>query len=158
MQNEFRNLLVSILMLSAVVIGIVLFLTSFITSNGSSVPANVSSTLNGLSSTLNSSTQSISNSINSTSGTVQSLFGGGSSINILGSVAATFVVFGGIIISVFIFLTLIPYIFFELFAYFLNPNINPFAGMVSPLVAIGGAMIVIIMIFAIIRAVTKEDV
>jgi hypothetical protein len=157
MEGEFRNLIVSIIMISVVFAGIMMFLSSFVASNGGSIPSNINNTLGNLGHSLNGQSTAIGNSLNSTSSNVQSLLGGGNP-NLLSSIAATFVVFGGIVVALFSYLAMIPLFFFEIFALFTNPAIDPFAGIATILIIAGSSMILLTMVFALIRAITKEDV
>ena len=158
MEGGFRNLITVLIMVTVLISGSLLFLSGFLTSNGASLPANVNSTLTSQAASLNTLSTTISNQINSSSGNAQGLLGGGQSPNVLSSIAATFAVFGGVVVALFGFIVTLPSQFISFFGIFVNPTLDPFASVLGIFLGVMLAMISLTILWAIIRAITKVDV
>lgn len=157
MDDSFKNLIMVIIMIGALMSGTMMFLSGFLVSNGAALPSSVNATLTGEASTLNGVSASIGSQISNSSSSAQTLLGGGQSPNILSSIAATFAVFGGVIVAVFGFIVSLPMAFLQVFALFANPIIDPFSGIASIMIVIALSLIGIDILWAIIKAITKVE-
>ena len=157
-EGSFRNLVTVVIMIGALMTGSMMFLSGFLTSNGASLPASVNSTLTSQSKILSGLSTSIGTQVTNSTGSAQTLLGGNQSPNILSSIAATFAVFGGVIVALFSFIVSLPIAFVSIFGLFTNTSLDPFASVASIFFVIAIAMVGVTLLWAIIRAITKVDV
>ncbi len=157
MEGAFKNLIIVVIMVGTMLTGAMMFLSGFLVSNGANLPPSVNATLSQESASINSISSSAGSQIQSSTSSAQTLLGGNQSPNILSSIAATFAVFGGVIVALFSFIVSLPIAFLGLFSLFTNPTLNPFAGIASVFMVVSIAMVGVTVLFAIIRAITKVE-
>ena len=158
MEGEFKNLIIVLIIIGALFSGSLAFLSGFVISNGATLPPSVSSTLQSDGGIFNSTASAINIQVSNSSVSTKNLLGGGQSPNVFSSIAATFAVFGGVIVAVFGFISSVPLSFAVLFSLFTNTNINPFAQISKILIGIALAIVGITLTWAVIRAITKVEV
>lgn len=158
MEGAFRNLITVLIMVGALMTGSMMFISGFLISNGAQLPPVINSTLTQQVSILNQLSTSVGNKIGITTTGTQSLLGGGQSPNVFSSIAATFAVFGGVIVAVFTFMAYLPASFLALVGIVGNPYLDPFAGIANIFIAITASIVALTIVWSIIRAVTKVDV
>ena len=158
MEGAFRNLVTVLIMVGALMTGAMMFMSGFLTSNGAALPASVNSTLTSEAAVLNGLSTSVGNQIGNSTASTQTLLGGGQSPNILSSIAATFAVFGGVIVALFSFIAYLPVSFLALIGVVTNPVLDPFASIADIFIAVALSLVSLTVVWALIRAITKVDV
>lgn len=151
MESDLKNLIIAGIVAVVIFVNVSIIFSSLVQTNGGSLPTEVASALNNSQNGLQN-VNSLLTSANSNS-----------SVALQNNLKATnpfsiFFVFGGIITSLFQYISAIPNAFLTIFGILSNPAlVGPMAGVVATLVALATAIIGIMIVWAFIRAITKVE-